>query len=119
MRDQERNDVLVALAVGAVIGIGAALLMRGDDLSRREKLLREIRPLTKRARQGARVARDQAGRGAGAAVDAADALRGAGRDVVTDLRDEIASLVGSAGAELRRTARRTVRDTRRTLRNLR
>ena len=52
-------------------------------------------------------------------MDAAAALRRAGADVVSELRDEIASLVNSAGRELRRSAKRTVRDTRRSLRNLR
>ncbi len=145
MRDQETTDVLTALAIGAVVGIGAALLLRGEDMTRRERLLREIRPLTKRARQsahkaqrelekGAKRARRQAGRTAASAVEyvgdgaragtdatlgAASALRRVSNDVMNDLRDEIASLVSSAGRELRRTAKRTVRDTRRSLRSLR
>lgn len=173
LRDQETSDVVTALAIGAVVGVGVALLMRGDDISRREKLLREIRPLARRATRrahrartqvergarhtreriedsaryardgiddGARYARDRvqdgassafdqvgrtarAGRarfehGTEATLDAADSLRRVGSEVVSDLRDEIASLLSSAGAELRRTARRTVRDTRRSLRNL-
>lgn len=145
MRDQETSDLLTALAIGAVVGIGAALLLRGEEVSRREKLLREIRPLAKQARKKAHAARrdfergaKRAGRqasrsassafeyvgdgarvGSVAAMDAAAALRRAGADVVSELRDEIASLVNSAGRELRRSAKRTVRDTRRSLRNLR
>src|SRR5690606_19917843 len=145
MRDQETSDLLTALAIGAVVGIGAALLLRGEEVSRREKLLREIRPLAKQARKKAHAARrdfergaKRAGRqasrsassafeyvgdgarlGSEAAMDAAAALRRAGADGVSELRDEIAPLVNSAARELRRSAKRTVRDTRRSLRNLR
>src|SRR5690606_40546086 len=64
MRDQETSDLLTALAIGAVVGIGAALLLRGEAVSRREKPLREIRPLAKQARKKAHAARRDFERGA-------------------------------------------------------
>ena len=123
MRDQESSDIIAALAIGAVIGIGAALLMRGGELSRREKVMRELKPYTKRAQRGARAVhkatREHVGRGVEATADIASDLRDSGRTVVNDLRDELAALVSAAGDELRRTAKRTVRETRRSIRELR
>lgn len=130
MRDQESSDIIAALAIGAVIGIGAALLMRGGEMSRREKLMRELKPYRKKAQRGMRTAqevtretvgrgRDHLGRGVDAGADIAADLRDSGRAVVNDLRDELAALVSAAGDELRRTAKRTVRQTRRSIRELR
>ena len=123
MRDQETNDIITALAIGAVIGVGAALLMRGSEPSRREKLVRELKPYTKRAHRGLRAARaatrEHIERGVDAGTEFASDLRGSTGDLVSDLRGELSALVEAAGEELRRTARRTVRETRRSIRNLR
>ena len=42
MQDQEKTDILTAFAIGAVVGVGAALLARGNNASRHERVLREI-----------------------------------------------------------------------------
>ncbi|MEJ2677824.1 MAG: hypothetical protein P8174_01965 [Gemmatimonadota bacterium] len=45
--DRDNTDFLAALAIGAIAGLGLALLFRRDPPSRRERLMKELKPYRK------------------------------------------------------------------------
>ncbi|HUE76404.1 MAG TPA: YtxH domain-containing protein [Longimicrobiales bacterium] len=103
MRDEHNGEFVVAFAVGALIGVGAALLLAPDPPTRREKIMKELKPYRKTLRKKTSSARKQVGRRASAAADLGDELISAGRAVAADLREEIADLVSEARSEIAAT----------------
>jgi gas vesicle protein len=103
MRDEITGEFVVAFAVGALLGVGAALLLAPDPPTRREKVMKELEPYRKKLRKKTASARKQVGKRASAAADVGDELVAAGRAVAADLRDEIAELVAEARSEIAAT----------------
>jgi gas vesicle protein len=112
MGNQDTTDFLTAFAIGAVLGIGATLLLRPDSESEAERILRQIRPLRKKATKRMR----QAGRSASRRVRGAGVLGedvvAAGRAAIGDFRDEAAGIVEAARDEILRAARDSVKQAR-------
>lgn len=100
MARQDTTDFLTAFAVGAVIGAGATLLLRSQPTSAKERLLRELKPyrrkLGKSAGQVARGLR----RGRRATGDLADDAIDAGRELLSEFRDEVRRIVADAVEEV-------------------
>ena len=120
MHDQEKTDILTAFAIGAVVGVGAALLARGNKAARHERLLREIRPLRKTIGREVRTARKAVGRHAHDAAEAGSSYAAeAGRVAADILRDTLGQLVHEATLQVRRNARRSVREAQRALKRVR
>ena len=63
MREETDSvDLLTAFAIGAMIGVGATLLLRPDTPTPSEQIMRQLRPIGKRMRKAARRAGRQYGR---------------------------------------------------------
>ena len=103
MKHENSNEFVVAFAVGALLGVGAALLLAPDPPTRREKLMKELKPYRKKLSKKTASARKQIGRGASAAADYGDVLMAAGRAVAKDLREEVADMVAEARHEIAST----------------
>ena len=98
MARQDTTDFLTAFAVGAVLGNGATLLLRGRPQSAKERLLRELKPHSRKKIGGGRAARGvrRARTAAGMADDAIDT----GRELLSEFRDEVKRIVEDARDEL-------------------
>ena len=88
MAENDSVDVLTAFAIGAMIGVGATLLLRSDPPSTRERIIKRVTPLARKAKR-------------------------AGRDVVDDLQREIEDVLASAREDLTDAARRQLKAARR------
>ncbi|HVG43345.1 MAG TPA: hypothetical protein VM890_01405 [Longimicrobium sp.] len=99
MARQDTTDFLTAFAVGAVLGIGATLLLRGGrPQTAKERLLRELKPSYRKKIGGGRVARGvRRGR---AAVEMADDAIDTGRELLSEFRDEVKRIVEDARDDL-------------------
>lgn len=95
MDDRDQLDFVAAFVAGAVIGVGAVLLLRSEPPSRTERVLKELEPYRKRLRKGAKKVRKKAGKRADRAV-------AGGKDALSDLRSEIADIVADAKSEIAR-----------------
>jgi gas vesicle protein len=101
MARQDTTEFLAAFAVGTVLGIGATLLLRpAPPKTAKERLLRELKPYRRKMRRSAgQVARGlQRGRAATGVV--ADDAIDAGRELITEFRDEVRRILAEARDEL-------------------
>jgi gas vesicle protein len=100
MAREDTNDFLTAFAVGAVLGIGATLLLRGGrPKTAKERLLRELKPYYRKKIGAGQVARGVR-RGRAATVDMADDAIDTGRELLSEFRDEVKRIVEDARDEL-------------------
>jgi gas vesicle protein len=99
MAREDTYDFLTAFAVGAVLGMGTTLLLQGGrPKTAKERLLRELKPYYRKKIGGGKVARGvRRGR---AAVDMADDAIDAGRELLSEFRDEVKRIVEDARDEL-------------------
>jgi gas vesicle protein len=100
MARQDNNDFLAAFAIGAVLGVGATLLLRPEKPNPRKQLQKRLKPhvrkLRKTARKGARVrTRPPAELGM-----EDDAIR-AGRELLAEFRGEVRRILDEARDEMR------------------
>lgn len=110
--ERENADIWTAVAIGAVVGIGTALIVRARQEDETHALLRRLRPV----RNAAKAVRKGVGRSAGRAGDATEELLSAGRDILDDLRQGAAEIVRTTRDELQRAARDSLKDARRVTR---
>lgn len=104
MPRKDTTDFLAAFAVGAVLGIGATLLL-APERSHRERLARQLKPYGKQLRRSARDIRGAVERGAEATGEMGNELVGAGRELLGEFRKEVARIVADAREELSDAAR--------------
>ena len=98
MAEHDARDFLAAFAIGAALGVGAALLLRPEPPSRTQRLLRDLDPYRKRLRKSVRRAsRRLTGR-----TDLKGEVLSLGRDFLRDLRAEADAIVAQAREELAR-----------------
>jgi gas vesicle protein len=98
-RDQS-TEFLSVFVVGALIGVGAALLFAPKPPTRRERIMKELKPYRKKLEQRTAGARKAMGKQAASAADWGEEMMEASRSVVSDMRDEIAAMVADARDEL-------------------
>lgn len=97
MRQEDTTEYLAAFVVGAVVGIGAALLAASRPTTRRERIIKELKPYTKKLARGAARAR----RAVGAEPPGrAEKMVTMSRAVVDDMREEVAAMVAEARADI-------------------
>jgi vacuolar-type H+-ATPase subunit H len=113
MPRQDTVDFVTAFAIGAVLGVGATLLLRGDVETQTERLLREMRPLRKHARKRIQRARKGLTRRMHDAETAGEDLVGSGRAALGDFRDQVADIISTARKEIDEAARDGVREAQR------
>ena len=99
MARQDTTDFLTAFAVGAVLGIGATLLLRSRPETAKERLLRELKPHYRKKIGGGPAARGVR-RSRAAAVNMADDAIDTGRELLSEFRDEVKRIVEDARDEL-------------------
>jgi hypothetical protein len=125
MRDQDKAEVWAALAIGAIVGVGTALLVRARQEDERYEVLEAIRPLRRGASRAAGRIADEAGDLMEAARKATRrrSLRrrttkavDAGREMIDDLSSRARDIVESTRKELEKAARESVKEARRAAR---
>jgi gas vesicle protein len=62
MMMDDRRDLIAAFAIGAVVGVGAALLLSPEQPTGARRLLRQIEPTLKQARKKSRRLKQRARR---------------------------------------------------------
>jgi gas vesicle protein len=115
-RDGDKVDLWTALAIGAVVGIGTALIVRARQDDETSELLKQLKPIRKRAQRAARTVRREVGRTAHRAADATDEFVSASREVLDELRKGAAEIVRDTRDELQKAARESVADARKAAR---
>ncbi len=98
--DRDNTDFLAALAIGAIAGLGLSLLFRHDPPSRRERLMKELKPYRKKITKRAQHARETLGKQAAAAAKRGDAMVSSGRDVLDNFRSEVSDIVAAARSDI-------------------
>lgn len=106
--DRDDTDFLAALAIGAIAGLGLSLLFRRDPPSRRERLMKELKPYRKKLNKQARRARDTIGKQASSAAKRGDAVVAGGRDALDSFRSEVSDIVSAARADIAATVQEQV-----------
>ncbi len=95
MENRDRLELLAAFAAGALIGVGATLLLKPDALP--QPVLRRLREsgreLRKQARRSARQVGTRGGRAARMGREMLEQLRGEAREIVGQAREELAQQV--------------------------
>lgn len=116
MAQQETNDFVTAFVIGAVVGVGATLLLKPDPPTRTERVMKGLEPYRKRMRKSTKRARKGLSHGAGAAADLSQELAGASRQVLGDFRSELSELLAEAREEISDAIADQVRTTRKGVR---
>ena len=110
MPEQDTNDFLTAFAIGTALGVGATLLLRPRPKSARERLMKELKPGRRPARNAVpadavRVVRRPA------EVDEvsglADEVIHVGRELLDEFREEVQRILSDARDQLRHVAHGT------------
>lgn len=103
MARQDNNDFLAAFAIGAVLGVGATLLLRPEKPNPRKQLQKRLKPHVRKLRKSAARSR-KGGRVRTRPVEAPgmedDAIR-AGRELLAEFRGEVRRILDEARDELR------------------
>lgn len=109
MARQDSNDFLTAFGIGAVLGIGAAVLLRPEKPNPRKQLQKRLKPHVRklgknasRTRKAARVAARESG-------TSTDEVIHAGRELLAEFRAEVTRILDEAREELREMAQEQAR----------
>src|SRR5690606_5021178 len=95
MARQDTIDFLTAFAVGAVLGIGATLLLTPEPTPR-ERVVRQLKPYRKQMRKSYSRARDAVREGSSATGELTSELVSAGRELLGEFRHEVADILEDA-----------------------
>ncbi len=109
MPRQDTVDFLTAFAVGTVLGIGATLLLQPQH-SPRDRVVRQLKPYRKQIRRSYDQVRTGMRGGAGATADLGGEVIGAGRELLSEFRSEVAEILSDAREELQEMMRDPSRD---------
>ncbi len=117
---RDDHEFLTALAIGAVVGIGAALLFRSSGDFDREKIIKRMKPLQKKAGKALhsahRRARHTVMEKLSDAADAGKIVRRSGGRIASHLSDDAAKIVREAKREIEASARDSVKEAQRAMR---
>ena len=100
MDTDQSTEYASAFAIGLLVGVGAALLFAPKPPTRRERIMKQMKPYRKKLEKRAASARKEVGRKTAAAADWRDEMMDASRAVVADMRNEVARMVADARAEI-------------------
>ena len=105
MARQDTTDVLTAFAIGAVLGVGATLLLRPEKPNPRKQLQKRLKPHVRKLGRSAARGRKRGRRVVrpGAQGGTEDAIQ-AGRELLAEFRGEVARILDEAREELRTLA---------------
>jgi gas vesicle protein len=118
--ERDDRDFLTALAIGAVVGIGAALLFRASDDFDTDKIIRKMKPLQKRAgkalHQAKRRASNRVHEKMSDVGDAGRIVRKSSGKIASNLGDDAAKIVRRAKREMEESAKANVKQAQRAMR---
>lgn len=100
MNRDNTTDYVAAFMVGALVGVAAALVLAPEPPTRRERVMKELKPYRKKLVKRTAKVRKQAGRQVSAAGEWGEELVAASRAVMADLREEVADLVADARTQI-------------------
>jgi gas vesicle protein len=103
MPRQDSVDFLSAFAVGAVLGIGATILLQ-PKRTPKQQIARKWKPYRKQMRKSYEGARSAVGVGAGATAEMTSVLVDAGQDLLGEFRKEAAKILAEAQKDLQKVA---------------
>jgi gas vesicle protein len=114
MAPRDTNDFLTAFGIGAVLGIGAMLLLRPEKPNPRKQLQKRLKPHVRKLGKSAartRKAARRAGREAlpAAAGTSTEEVISAGRELLAEFRGEVTRILDEAREELRGMAQEQAR----------
>jgi gas vesicle protein len=101
MARQDSNDFLAAFGIGAVLGIGAALLLRPEKPNPRKQLQKRLKPHVRKLGKSASRSRKAAPVAVQASGTSTDEVIDAGRELLAEFRTEVTRILDEARAELR------------------
>jgi gas vesicle protein len=104
MARQDTNDFLAAFGIGAVLGIGAALLLRPEKPNPRKQLQKRLKPHVRKLSKSASRTRKAARMVARDSGTSTDEVIHAGRELLAEFRGEVSRILDEAREELRELA---------------
>lgn len=104
MPRQDSIDFLSAFAVGAVLGIGATLLLQ-PKRTPKQRVAKQWKPYRKQMQKSYQHARSAMRDGAGATSEMTSALVDAGQEILGEFREEAAKILAEARTDLRKSIR--------------
>lgn len=116
MDDRDTVEFVTAFAIGAILGVGATLLLSPERSRPAKKLLKQLQPLPGKAGKRARRAWRGVRGGADAALERGGDLAEAGRDALDDFREDVSEIVSSARDEIARAIEAQVSNAQKSLR---
>lgn len=116
MPDFDTSDYVTAAVVGTLLGVGAALILRRKPPTRRERLMKELKPYRKSLAKNAKRARRRVEHGAEATAEMGGELVGATRDILLQFRKEMAKVVEETREEIGSIVSDQLDDARKSLR---
>lgn len=109
MERDDTVDFLAAFAIGTAIGVGLTFLLKPKP-TRRERLVRQLRPAGKRMRKGASQVRAGVREGAGATSEFTSEVISAGQELLDEFRGEVSSILRNARGEIKEMVDDQVKD---------
>ena len=100
MPRQDTVDFLTAFAVGTVLGIGATLLLQPERPSSRERIMKQLKPYRRRLERSAAQVKGGVREGADATTDFTGEVISAGRELMSEFREEVAKILDEAKDEI-------------------
>ena len=101
MPRQDTNDFLAAFGIGAVLGIGAALLLRPEKPNPRKQLRKRLKPHVRKLGRSASRTRKAARAAAREAGTTTDDVIHAGRELLAEFRGEVTRILDEARGAMR------------------
>jgi gas vesicle protein len=117
MQKDETAEYLTTFVIGALIGVGAALLFAPKPPTRRERIMKELKPYRKKINKQSVRARKEVGRRATAAADWGDDMVEASRDLMGEIRAQVSDMVADARTEIADSVARQLENAQQSLRN--
>jgi gas vesicle protein len=101
MDPRDTNDFLAAFGIGAVLGIGAAILLRPERPNPRKQLRKRLKPHVRKLGRTASRTRKAALSAAREAGTTTEEVIQAGRELLAEFRGEVTRILDEAREELR------------------
>jgi len=110
--NSESAEYVTAFVIGAVIGAGAALLLRPEPQTRTQRIMGQIAPVARKAGKAARRAGKRYGRGLEHGRRATEELTDAGRQAIDEFQHRVERILADARDDMSdgmRDARRSIK----------
>src|SRR5687768_8145700 len=99
MTERDNTDMWTALAIGAVVGIGATLLLRAQQHDDTHDLIKRLRPMQRGAKKVMKSAGKRVVRGMRSARGSGEELLSTGHDLLDDLQENARDILHETRSE--------------------